>query len=186
MLRAEPRLLRAELTTDATAEFPMTDSSPRIVCVGEVMIEMTRGRATAGSRCRAAATPSTRRCTWPAPAKRPAYATALGDDDPYSDKHPCRWRPPKHVGTDMILRVPGRLPGLYLIETDDRGERTLQLLARQRARARAVRLARLEQVAEKLLTAKLIYFSGITLSLYSNTGLGRFLARGRNGAVRKA
>src|SRR5918912_3153183 len=32
------------------------------------------------------------------------------------------------------------------------------------------------RVAEGLLNAKLIYFSGITLSLYSNTGLGRFLA----------
>jgi 2-dehydro-3-deoxygluconokinase len=31
-------------------------------------------------------------------------------------------------------------------------------------------------VAESLLGARLIYFSGITLSLYSNAGLGRFLA----------
>ena len=32
------------------------------------------------------------------------------------------------------------------------------------------------RVAASLLTAKLVYFSGITLSLYSNIGLGRFLA----------
>ena len=32
------------------------------------------------------------------------------------------------------------------------------------------------RVAESLVVAKLIYFSGITLSLYSTTGLGRFLA----------
>src|SRR5258708_5485149 len=32
------------------------------------------------------------------------------------------------------------------------------------------------RVAEGLTKAKLVYFSGITLSLYSNTGLGRFLA----------
>jgi 2-dehydro-3-deoxygluconokinase len=32
------------------------------------------------------------------------------------------------------------------------------------------------RVAEALLSARLIYFSGITLSLYSNNGLGRFLA----------
>ena len=31
-------------------------------------------------------------------------------------------------------------------------------------------------VAEALLGARLVYFSGVTLSLYSNTGLGRFLA----------
>ena len=32
------------------------------------------------------------------------------------------------------------------------------------------------RVAEGLMSARLIYFSGITLSLYSNNGLGRFLA----------
>jgi 2-dehydro-3-deoxygluconokinase len=32
------------------------------------------------------------------------------------------------------------------------------------------------KVAEQMLGAKLVYFSGITLSLYSNTGLGRLLA----------
>jgi 2-dehydro-3-deoxygluconokinase len=32
------------------------------------------------------------------------------------------------------------------------------------------------RVAESLVSARLIYFSGITLSLYSNFGLGRFLA----------
>ena len=32
------------------------------------------------------------------------------------------------------------------------------------------------RVAESLVAAKLIYFSGITLSLFSTTGLGRFLA----------
>ena len=32
------------------------------------------------------------------------------------------------------------------------------------------------QVAQGLMAARLIYFSGITLSLYSNNGIGRFLA----------
>ena len=32
------------------------------------------------------------------------------------------------------------------------------------------------RIAESLLAARLIYFSGVTLSLYSNTGLGRLLA----------
>jgi 2-dehydro-3-deoxygluconokinase len=32
------------------------------------------------------------------------------------------------------------------------------------------------RIAEAMLGARLVYFSGITLSLYSNTGLGRFLA----------
>ena len=32
------------------------------------------------------------------------------------------------------------------------------------------------RVAEAVTAARLIYFSGITLSLYSNVGLGRFIA----------
>jgi 2-dehydro-3-deoxygluconokinase len=75
-----------------------------------------------------------------------------------------------------MLRVPGRMPGLYLIETDAKGERTFAYW-RDRAPARELfELPDWGHVAEGLLAASLIYFSGITLSLYSNDGLGRFLA----------
>ena len=50
-----------------------------------------------------------------------AYATALGDD-PYSDGI-VSMAAAEGIGTDLILRVPGRLPGLYMIETDPKGER---------------------------------------------------------------
>ena len=39
------------------------------------------------------------------------------------------------------------------------------------------------RVAESLTAARLIYFSGITLSLYSNNGLGRLFCRARSGAA---
>ena len=48
--------------------------------------------------------------------------TALGDD-PYSDGI-VALAAAEGIGTDIILRVPGRLPGLYLIETNAAGERT--------------------------------------------------------------
>src|SRR6185503_19257010 len=41
------------------------------------------------------------------------YVTALGDDP---------WRA-EGVGTDLVVRVPGRLPGLHLISTDRGGQR---------------------------------------------------------------
>src|SRR5205807_1084431 len=50
-----------------------------------------------------------------------AYATALGDD-PYSDGI-AALAGAEGVGADLMLRVPGRMPGLYLIETDPGGER---------------------------------------------------------------
>jgi 2-dehydro-3-deoxygluconokinase len=80
------------------------------------------------------------------------------------------------VGTELILRLPGRMPGLYLIETNPAGERRFYYW-RDTAPARDLfEVGDWGRIAESLLAAKLIYFSGITLSLYSNNGLGRFLA----------
>src|SRR3712207_2573497 len=49
------------------------------------------------------------------------YVTALGDDS-YSARMVAQWRE-EGIGIDLVLRLPGRLPGLYLIETDASGER---------------------------------------------------------------
>lgn len=49
------------------------------------------------------------------------YVTALGDD-PYSEGMIQAWQA-EGVGTDLVIRAPGRLLGLYVIETDARGER---------------------------------------------------------------
>jgi 2-dehydro-3-deoxygluconokinase len=103
-----------------------------------------------------------------------AYATAIGDD-PYSDGI-VALAAAEGVASDLILREPGRLPGLYLVDTDPAHERRFHYW-RDGAPARDLfELSEWSRVAEGLLTARLIYFSGITLSLYSNNGLGRFLA----------
>src|SRR6185503_4271592 len=49
------------------------------------------------------------------------YITALGDD-PWSDEMLSAWQA-EGVGTGSVIRSTGRLPGLYIIQTDDRGER---------------------------------------------------------------
>lgn len=49
------------------------------------------------------------------------YATALGDDA-LSLGLLQRWQA-EGLHTGLVRRLPGRLPGLYLIETDERGER---------------------------------------------------------------
>ena len=80
------------------------------------------------------------------------------------------------VASDLIVRVPGRLPGLYLIETDKKGERQFHYW-RESAPARDLfELPDWSRVAEGLIAAGIIYFSGVTLSIYSNAGIGRFLA----------
>src|SRR5215510_13185438 len=50
------------------------------------------------------------------------YVTALGDD-PWSEEMLSAWRH-EGVGTHLVVRVPGRLPGLHIIKTDAGGQRT--------------------------------------------------------------
>ena len=151
----------------------MTEPRKRIVCVGEVMIEMSRG---SDGRFNVAAGGDTFN-TAVYLARRgidTAYATALGDD-PYSDGI-LALASAEGVSADLILRVPARLPGLYLIETNPVGERTFYYWRDNSPARDLFELPDWSRVAEAMLTARIVYFSGITLALYSNIGLGRFLA----------
>ncbi|MGP1393926.1 MAG: sugar kinase [Inquilinaceae bacterium] len=111
------------------------------------------------------------------------YATALGDD-PYSDEMVAAWRD-EGVGTGLVARVPGRLPGLYMIRIDAAGERSFHYW-RSTAPARDYfTLPGLEERLDRLLAHDALYLSGITLSLYDERGravlfelLDRFRADG--------
>jgi 2-dehydro-3-deoxygluconokinase len=151
----------------------MSEQRPRIISIGEVLIEMARGNdgrfglGCGGDTFNTAVYLSRAGLDV-------AYATALGDDD-YSEGI-VAMAAAEGVATDLILKVPGRLPGLYLVEPDAKGGRRFSNW-RDNAPARELfELPEWGRIAESMLSARLIYFSGITLSLYSNTGLGRFLA----------
>jgi 2-dehydro-3-deoxygluconokinase len=151
----------------------MNEPKPaRVVCVGEAMIEVSRsdGKITLGCGGDTFNT-----AVYLARAGMDvAFATALGDD-PYSDGIMALIAA-EGVSSEAILRVNGRLPGLYLVDLHPAGKQHCNFW-RDAAPARDLfELPDWNRVAASLLTAKLVYFSGITLSLYSNTGLGRFLA----------
>jgi len=151
----------------------MSEQKSRVVCIGEVMVEFARGAdGRFGFGCGG---DTFNMAVYLARAGIDvAYATALGNDR-YSEGI-LALAAAEGVKSDLVLRVPGRLPGLYLIETDSAGERQF-FYWRDTSPARELfELADWGRVAESILTAKLVYFSGITLSLYSNNGLGRFLA----------
>ena len=100
------------------------------------------------------------------------YVTALGDD-PWSDEMIAGWAA-EGVGTEQVARVPGRVPGLYIIQTDARGERSF-LYWRDSAPARALfDSPETSDIVDILPSYDLLYFSGITLSLYGDTGRARF------------
>ncbi|QLG92665.1 sugar kinase [Pseudomonas yamanorum] len=101
------------------------------------------------------------------------YVTALGDDS-FSDAMCKQWAE-EGLGLGMVQRLPGRLPGLYCIQTDARGERKF-LYWRNEA---AVRDCFTTPAAEPILAAlpayDVLYFSGITLAVLGEVGRERLL-----------
>jgi 2-dehydro-3-deoxygluconokinase len=158
---------------EASAECVMSEKPRRVVSVGEVMVELSRGSDGRYGLAYGGDTFNTAVYLARAGVEI-AYATALGDD-PYSDGI-AALAAAEGVGTELMLRVPGRMPGLYLIETDANGERRFHYWRDTSPARELFELAQWSAVADGLLTAGLIYFSGVTLSLYSNNGLGRLLA----------
>lgn len=116
--------------------------------------------------------------------RKVSYLTALGDD-PYSALILETARQ-ESVATDDVLVAAGRMPGLYLIETKN-GERSFYYW-RDRAPAREVfELPGSNRLIEAIAGASTVYLSGVTLSLYSPTGLDRLsgaLTAARHGGGR--
>ena len=141
-----------------------------VVSVGECMVELARGpdgrfgQAFGGDTFNMAVYLA--RC-----GVNVAYATALGDD-PYSAGI-LELARTEGIGTGLIHIAPGRMPGLYLIETTPQGERTFHYW-RDRSPARELfDGTAADQVTAAMPAAPLVIFSGITLSLYNDAGLDR-------------
>lgn len=102
------------------------------------------------------------------------YVTALGDDS-FSDAM-CNVWADEGIGLSKVQRLPGRLPGLYCIQTDANGERRF-LYWRNEA---AVRDCFTTPAAEPILAAlpsyDVLYFSGITLAVVGEQGRARLLS----------
>jgi len=151
----------------------MGDPKSRAVCVGEVMIEVLR--ESDGRFAIACGGDTFNTAVYLARAGADVgFATALGDD-PYSDGIMALMAA-EGVSSEAILRVNGRLPGLYVVDTDSAGKPHFNFWRAEAPARDLFELPDWNRVAASLITAKLVYFSGITLSLYSNVGLGRFLA----------
>jgi len=151
----------------------MSEQKARALCVGEVVIELARGAD--GTFALSCGGDAFNTAIYLARAGiETAFATAVGDD-PYSDSV-VALATAEGVAPNLILRAPGRLPALCLIETGRSAARELRYWRDGAPASQLFELPDWMKVAEALTAARLIYFSGITLSLYSNSGLGRFFA----------
>lgn len=101
------------------------------------------------------------------------YVTALGDDS-MSDAMLAHWRE-EGIGTGTVLRLPGRVPGLYMIERDAAGERSFRYW-RGEAPARDLFDVADAALLDAVARHDWIYLSGITLSLYHPAARERLFA----------
>jgi 2-dehydro-3-deoxygluconokinase len=92
------------------------------------------------------------------------YLTALGDDT-WSDAMVAMWEK-EGVKTSMVQRVPGTMPGLYVIQNQPNGERKFSYW-REQSPARNIFDHDDPSLAQNFLQYDWIYFTGVTLSLYS-------------------
>ncbi len=102
------------------------------------------------------------------------YATALGDD-PWSEEMLAFWTR-EGVGTGLVQRLPGRLPGLYAIKLGEDGERSFYYWRSAAAAREMLRAGEPDRLAAALHDSRLLYFSGITLSILDEASRGRLLA----------
>ena len=163
----------------------MTDTPNRVAALGECMIEMFRRPD--GSLTMGFGGDTLNTAVYLARLGTPVdYVTALGDDS-ISEDMIAAWAA-EGVGTGHVLRVPNRLPGLYLIETDASGERRF-LYWRDRAPARELfALPQTPELSNALEGYGIVYLSGISIANLGEQGRERLFevlqrVRARGGAV---
>jgi 2-dehydro-3-deoxygluconokinase len=151
----------------------MSERKGRTICVGEVLIELKRGGD--GRFALSCGGDTFNTAIYLARAGIDVgFATVVGDD-PYSDSI-LALAAAEGISTDAVLRVAGRLPALCLIENGGPADRGARYWREGSPAREMFELPDWMRIAESLVTARLIYFSGITLSLLPTGGLGRFLA----------
>jgi 2-dehydro-3-deoxygluconokinase len=101
------------------------------------------------------------------------YVTALGDDDLSRAMRAC-WRE-EGVSDTHTRTLAGLLPGLYLIQTDNAGERRFLYWRSASAARQCFDGAEGDALLERLASYDVIYLSGISLAILSEEGRARLL-----------
>ncbi len=157
-------------------------ASPRIAAIGECMVELSDAgpgllrQAYGGDTLNTAVYLSRL-------GARVSYFTALGDD-PYSARMMDAWRD-EGIDTSLVVRCQGRLPGLYMIDNDEHGDRQFYYWRSQAPVRELFHTRQAGALLSMLADYDCIYLSLITLSLFDRAqrvillaGLDRARSRG--------
>lgn len=144
-----------------------------VACIGECMIELKQAEAGLFSRGYGGDTLNTA-IYLARLGVGVDYMTVLGDD-PLSDGMIAGWAA-EGVGTNRVARLRGKLPGLYMIQTNEMGERRFFHWREQSAARCLMDLPETADILNSLASYDVVYLSAITLSLYSEDGRARLFA----------
>src|SRR6185436_20537585 len=126
----------------------------KVACIGECMVELKQADGGLFSRGYGGDTLNT--AVYLARLGVGAdYITALGDDS-LSDEMMAGWAA-EGVGISRVARLPGKLPGLYLIETDARGERRFFHWRESAAARQLMNLPETDAILASLAAYDLVY-----------------------------
>jgi len=104
-----------------------------------------------------------------------SYVTALGDDS-FSAAMCSAWQA-EGIDLSLVQRLPGRLPGMYCIQTDAQGERRFLYWRNEAAVRDCFTQPGGAAVLDQLQNYSLIYLSGISLAVLGDEGLNNLLPR---------
>ncbi len=143
----------------------MPDTPIRIACLGEAMVELSNLDAGAGRIDIGVAGDTLNTAIYLkrslGDAAEVSYLTALGDDA-FSD-HMVRFMEAEALDTSRLVRLKGKLPGIYAINLDDKGERSFTYW-RSESAARSM-LAEGALDADALGGFDVVFLTGITLAI---------------------
>jgi 2-dehydro-3-deoxygluconokinase len=161
-----------------------------VYAIGECMIELQRSAGSAGMDYRFGgdtlnAAVYMARLLDPARV-RVAYVTGLGVDG-MSDEMLAGWER-EGIDTACVQRLPDRLPGIYMIETDPGGERRFHYWRKDSAARHWLEAPQAGKVLVQLAAARMVYLSGISLAILSDADRELLIAalaqcRARGGSV---
>jgi 2-dehydro-3-deoxygluconokinase len=142
----------------------------RTACIGECMVELSEHPG--GGLTRSFGGDTLNTSLYLARLGVPVdYVTVLGVD-PFSEEMLQAWAS-EGIGTGLIPCLPGRLPGLYLIRTNETGERAFFYWRDSAPVRQLFRLPETDAITAALCQAELVYLSGVTLSLYDDDSRAR-------------
>jgi len=163
-------------------------TSKKIAVIGECMIELSQkgsslNRGFGGDTLNTSVYIARQ---VPADALEVQYVTALGTDS-FSDEMLSAWQQ-EGVKTDLTQRLDNKLPGLYVIETDESGERTFYYWRNDAAARYWLDSPKSAEICQQLAEFDYIYLSGISLAILNDESRERLMTllqacRSRGGKV---